>query len=71
VRRSPKPEVIEQTEFLANTVPPGGDACGVLYFAMPKLTDKAPISANGRKSYRVTVTVPVGDEKFQFVFPPE
>ena len=71
VRRSPKPEVIEQTEFLANTVPPGGNACGVLYFAMPKLTDKAPISANGRKSYRVTVTVPVGDEKFQFVFPPE
>jgi len=52
-------------------VPPQGDVEGVLYFAMPKMTDKAPVSHNGRKSYQVTVTVPVGDEKFQFVFPPE
>ena len=71
LRRVVKPEVVEQSEFLANTVPPNGDAAGVLYFAMPKLTDKAPIARNGRKSYRVTVTVPVGTEKFQFVFPPE
>jgi hypothetical protein len=71
MRRAAKPEVIEQTEFLANTVPPGGDAQGVLYFATPKMTDKAPISQNRRKCYRVTLTVPVGDEKFQFVFPPE
>jgi hypothetical protein len=71
LRRPAKPEVIEQSEFLANTVPPGGDVSGVLYFAMPKMTDRAPISQNGHKSYRVTVTVPVGEEKFQFVFPPE
>jgi hypothetical protein len=70
-RHPVKPEVIDQTEFLANTVPPGGDVVGILYFAMPKMTDHAPISHNGRKSYLVTVTVPVGDEKFQFVFPPE
>jgi len=70
-KRSAKPEHVEQGEFLANTVPPEGDAVGVLYFAMPKLTDRAPISHNGKKSYLVTVTVPVGDEKFQFVFPPE
>ena len=71
VRRALRPEQVEQSEFLANTVPPDGDAVGVLYFAMPKMTDRAPISHNGRKSYRVTVTVPVGEEKFQFVFPPE
>ncbi len=70
-KRPVKPEVLDQSEFLANTVPPEGDAVGVLYFAMPKMTDRAPISHNGRKSYLVTVTVPVGDEKFQFVFPPE
>jgi len=38
---------------------------------MPKMTDRAPISHTGRKSYQVTVTIPVGEEKFQFVFPPE
>ena len=70
-KRAARPEQLEQSEFLANTVPPEGDAVGVLYFAMPKLSDRAPISHNGRKSYRVTVTVPVGEEKFQFVFPPE
>jgi hypothetical protein len=70
-RRPVKPEVIDQSEFLANTVPPGGEVVGMLYFAMPKMTDRAPISRNGRKSYMVTLTVPVGDEKFQFVFPPE
>ena len=35
------------------------------------MTDRAPISHTGRKSYQVTVTIPVGEEKFQFVFPPE
>jgi len=70
-RRAARPEQLEQGEFLANTVPPEGDAVGVLYFGMPKLSDRAPIARNGHKSYRVTVTVPVGEEKFQFVFPPE
>ncbi len=70
-RRALRPEQVEQGEFLANTVPPDGEVVGVLYFAMPKMTDRAPVSHNGRKSYQVTVTVPVGEEKFQFVFPPE
>ena len=70
-KRPVKPDVIDQSEFLANTIPPDGDVVGILYFAMPKLTDRAPISHTGRKSYLVTVTIPVGDEKFQFVFPPE
>ena len=70
-QRSARPEQVEQSEFLANTIPPEGDAEGVLYFAMPKLTDRAPISHTGKKSYLVTVTVPVGEETFQFVFPPE
>jgi hypothetical protein len=70
-KRSARPEQLEQSEFLANTIPPEGEVQGVLFFSMPKLTDRAPISHTGRKSYLVTVTVPVGDEKFQFVFPPE
>jgi hypothetical protein len=69
--RSACPDQLEQSEFLANTIPPEGDVEGVLYFAMPKLTDRAPVSHNHRKSYLVTVTMAVGDEKFQFVFPPE
>lgn len=71
MKRSAKPEHLEQDEFLANTIPPEGDAEDVMIFSMPKLTDRAPISHTGRKSYLVTVTVPVGDETFQFVFPPE
>jgi|GEM_PF-2687367 hypothetical protein len=70
-KRNARPEQLEQSEFLANTIPPEGEVQGVLYFSMPKLTDRAPISHTGKKSYLVTVTVPVGEEKFQFVFPPE
>ena len=70
-KRSARPEQLEQSEFLANTIPPEGEVQGVLFFSMPKLSDRAPISHTGRKSYLVTVTVPVGDEKFQFAFPPE
>ena len=69
--RNARPEQVEDSEFLANTIPPEGDAEGVLYFPMPKLTDRAPISHTRKKSYLVTVTVPVGEEKFQFAFPPE
>ena len=70
-RRIVQPGLIEQGEFLANTVPPDGDVGGILYFAMPRLSDRAPISRTGRKCCLVTLTVPVGEEKFQFVFPPE
>ena len=70
-KRGARPEQLEQSEFLANTIPPEGEVQGVLFFSMPKLTDRAPISHTGKKSYLVTVTVPVGEEKFQFVFPPE
>ena len=70
-RRIVQPDLIEQGEFLANTVPPDGDVGGILYFAMPRLSDRAPISRTGRKCCLVTLTVPVGEEKFQFVFPPE
>ena len=69
--RNARPEQVDQSEFLANTIPPEGEGEGVLYFSMPKLTDRAPISHTGKKSYLVTVTVPVGEEKFQFAFPPE
>ena len=71
LRRSARPEELEQSELLANTIPPEGDAQGIIYFSMPKLTDRAPVSHSSKKSYLVTVTVPVGEEKFQFVFPPE
>ena len=70
-KRSARPEQLEQSEFPANTIPPEGEVQGVLFFSTPKLTDRAPVSHTGKKSYQVTVTVPVGEEKFQFVFPPE
>jgi hypothetical protein len=66
--RNARPEQVEQSEFLANTIPREGDAEGVLYFSMPKQTDRAPISHTGKKSDLVTVTVPVGEEKFRSRF---
>ena len=68
---APAPSSWNRASFLANTIPPEGDVEGVLYFSMPKLTKRAPISHTGKRSYLVTVTVPVGEEKFQFVFRPE
>lgn len=64
-------ESIERTAFLANTVPPQSDIEGVLYFPMPRQASTDPGARRHSKSYAVTVTIPVGGERFQLDFPVE
>ncbi len=66
LQRQTSPEYVEQSAFLANTITPQTDADGILYFPLPRLERSAP-GKDGRKAGTVQVTVPVGDEKFQFV----
>jgi len=67
LQRPSSPDYVEQSAFLANTITPQSDTDGVLYFPMPKLAHDVPLAANGKKAGMVQVTVPVGDEKFQFM----
>lgn len=62
---------IQQTAFLANTIPPQCDIEGVLYFPMPRLAATDPSARRRSKTYAVTVTVPVGRERFNLDFPVE
>lgn len=66
-QRQNSPEFGEQSAFLANTITPQSDVDGVLYFPMPKLTHGLPLAKNGNKAGIVRVTVPVGEEKFEFL----
>jgi hypothetical protein len=64
-------DAIQHDAFLANTVPPQCDVEGVLYFPMPR---RASVDAQARrqsKSYAVTLTVPLGSERFHLDFPVE
>jgi hypothetical protein len=67
LQRQTTPEFVEQNSFLANTITPQSDADGVLFLPMPKLEHGVPLARNGQKAGLVRVTVPVGEEKFQFV----
>jgi len=67
LQRQNSPDYVEQSSFLANTITPQSDADGVLYFPMPKLTHGVPLAPNGKKAGMVRVTVPVGEEKFEFL----
>lgn len=67
LQRQNSPDYVEQNAFLANTITPQSDADGVLYFPMPKLKHGVPLASNGKKAGMVRVTVPVGDETFQFL----
>ena len=64
-------ESIERTAFLANTIPPQSDIEGVLYFPMPRQASTDPSARRRSKSYAVTVTIPVGGERFHLDFPVE
>jgi hypothetical protein len=66
LERQNSPDYVEQSVFLANTITPQSDADGVLFFPMPKLTRSVPLTRNGKKAGMVRVTVPVGEERFQF-----
>ncbi len=67
LQRQNSPDYVEQSAFLANTITPQSDADGVLFFPMPKLAHGVPLASNGKKAGMVRVTVPVGEEKFQFL----
>ena len=66
LQRQTSPDYVEQNAFMANTITPQTDADGVFLFPMPKLVRSAS-TKDGKKTGTVQVTVPVGDEKFQFV----
>ena len=65
LQRQVSPDYVEQTSFRANTIPSRADQDGVFYYPMGKL-ERAPAAKKAAKSRLVRVTVPVGEEKFQF-----
>jgi hypothetical protein len=66
LQRQVSPDYLEQTSFLANTIPPRADLEGVFYYPMSKLTRDPAASKKAAQARMVRVTVPVGDESFQF-----
>ena len=64
LQRQTSPDYVEQSAFLANTITPQSDADGILFFPAPKQAHTE--SPSGKKTGTVRVTVPVGDEKFEF-----
>ena len=68
LQRQISPDYLERTSFLANTIPPRADLEGVLYYPMGKLTRDPAASKKDTQTRMVRVTVPVGNEKFQFFF---
>ncbi len=68
LQRQISPDYLEGTAFLANTIPPRTDLEGVFYYPIGKLVREAAASKKSSQSRMVRVTVPVGDERFQFQF---
>jgi hypothetical protein len=66
LQRQVSPDYLERTSFLANTIPPRADLEGVFYYPMSKLARDPAASKTAAQTRRVRVSVPVGDEKFQF-----
>ncbi len=66
LQRQISPDYLERTSFLANTIPPRADLEGVFYYPMNKLA-RDPAARKASQTRRVHVTVPVGDENFQFL----
>jgi len=67
LQRQNSPDYVEQSAFLANTITPQSDSDGVLFCPMPKLAHGVPLARNGKRAGIVRVTVPIGEEKFQFM----
>jgi len=64
LQRQTPPDTVEQFAFLANTIPPRGNAAGVLFYPLGKLAERP--TTTGKKARAIRVTVPVGGESFQF-----
>ena len=67
LQRQNSPDFVEQSALRANTLPPHASEAGLLYIPLGKLSQESPQSAHRKKRRIVRVTVPVDDEKFQFV----
>ena len=67
LQRQVSPDYVERISFLANTIPPRADLDGVFYYPMGKLAHGRAAVKKAAKSRMVRVTVPVGDERFQFM----
>ncbi len=67
LQRQNTPEYVEQCSLRSNTIPPHASVGGVLYFPLGKLAQQSSQSAHIKKRRIVRVTVPIDDEKFQFV----
>ena len=67
LQRQNSPDYIARTSLLANTIPPGADLEGVLYYPLGKLARDPAASKRRTNAHIVRVTVPVGGDKFQFV----
>jgi hypothetical protein len=67
MQRQVSPDCVERTSFRTNTIPPRTDLDGVFYYPMGKLARDPAVSKKAGKSRMVRVTVPVGDERFQFI----
>jgi hypothetical protein len=70
-QRQTSPDSIEQSAFLANTIPPGTNVVGVLYYPLGKLAEGATGPDRHKKGRLVRVLVPVGGESFRFLLPVE
>lgn len=71
LQRQTSPDSVEQAALLANTIPPGTNVVGVLYYPLGKLAEAATGPDRHNKGRLVRVTVPVGGESFRFVLPVE
>ncbi len=67
LQRQNTPEYVEQCSLRSNTIPPHASVGGVLYLPLGRLAQESSQSAHIRKRRIVRVTVPIEDEKFQFV----
>lgn len=67
LQRENTPEYVEQCSLRSNTIPPHSSLGGVLYFPLGKLARESAQSEHVKKRRIVRVTVPIEDEKFQFV----
>ena len=68
LQRQISPDYLERTSFLANTIPPRTDLEGVFYYPMGKLARGPTAPKKAAQTRTARVIVPVGDEKFQFMF---
>lgn len=71
LQRQTSAEAAEEFALLANTIPPGANVGGLLYYPLGKLSAGTAAAEHGKKERRVRVTVLVPGEKLRFELPVE